>query len=129
MTGPEFRDVIKDLLFDLLGVYTLPGESELKTPAILLIDPGTLAPNNNCSGLEVVINNQPSRSPVTMYRTSELIDTWDVFLVQWDGARTIAEAEARLLTNFVNAKSRPQPVPENKGCLQQCIVKIPQYDT
>jgi hypothetical protein len=79
--------------------------------------------------LEVVINYQCDRSTKTAFGAINVINEWTVFLVQWDGTLTMLEAEEKLLSQFVNAKSRPQPVPENKGCLSQCVVKIPEYDT
>ena len=127
LTPEKFRDSIKNLLNSELGFYTLP--NGITTPAILLIQPGQLAPNNNCSGLEVIINYQCDRSTKTAFGSIDVVNEWTVFLVQWDGPLTMLEAEEKILRQYLNARSRPQPVPENKGCLSQCVVKIPEYDT
>lgn len=126
MNAEGLRDTIAALLEPELGTYTLPSGNQ--TPAISLLSTGDRRPTRDVVGLEVVVFQTPILSnPQPMFDGLRHNNTWQIFLVQWQGDDTLLTAREKLEATFPGIRSMPVPIQKGLECREQLSVKIPDY--
>ncbi|MBD2018662.1 hypothetical protein H6F43_00495 [Leptolyngbya sp. FACHB-36] len=124
MTSEELRNVLKALLVDELGTYSLASGS---VPAIAIRYSGDIVAKQQTSGLEVVIRAQPESAPGYLYGGVQRKRTWQLYLVQRDGKLTLRAAVEKIEAHFVGARSVPIGVEKNLGIREQVSIRIPDF--
>lgn len=117
------RSGLTTLLSSELGTYTL-GNSET-TPAISVRAPGDpRPPYKSVAGLEVVIENIPDTTTLRQYENEELLRTWTVYLIHWDG-QDPSVAAAKIAKNYPGTTFDVLQVPAELGPPRQVRVTVP----
>lgn len=111
MNEIELRTQLQTLLIDDLGYYTFANGAGV-APAIVVQDMNEIISDRTVSGLEVVIFRVPQSAPKTVYGGVQRIRTWQIYLKQWDGDRTLQSAIDKIEQTFPGVRAIPIPVKE-----------------
>jgi hypothetical protein len=124
MTVHEIRDIIKTLLADELGTYTLSKGGT--SPAIYILATGDSIPAEwKVSGLECIIRKQPtSRNSKTTFDGVLRHKNWQLYLCQWQGSNTLDAAIAKLENRFPSLKTFVVSVSEVGEIKEQVSVRF-----
>lgn len=117
------RSGLATLLSSDLGTYTLGNDAT--TPAISVrasYEPRP--PYKSVSGLEVVIEKIPESEALRQYKNEELLRTWVVYLIDWDGGDP-TEAAAKVADEYPGTTITRLQVPPELGPPQQVRITIP----
>lgn len=117
------RAALATALTNHLGTYTLA--NGMTTPAIVVRDPGQgMAAGTTVSGLEVVISSVPELQQEAQYTSSPLVQTWNVFLIDWGGG-DLEGAAAWVQSGFPGTTAVILAVTEEIGPVRQMQLRIP----
>lgn len=117
------RSGLASLLSSDLGTYTLGNNAT--TPAISVRAPyNPRPPYKSVTGLEVVIEQIPESAPVRQYANEELLRSWTIYLIDWDGDDPTAAA-AKIADAYPGTTIDVLQVPPELGPPQQVRMVIP----
>jgi hypothetical protein len=117
------RSGLTTLLAADLGTYLLGNNAE--TPAISVRTPGQgRPPYKAVHGLEAVLEQIPDSSPLRQYSQEELLRTWTVYLLAWDGSDP-TPAAAKIAAAYPGSTLTVLQVPAELGPPRQVRLTIP----
>lgn len=122
MTAEELRDILKTLLAEDLGVYSLESGD---FPAIAVRHSGDVADKQEVSGLEVIVRVEADSNPRYLYGGLQRRRTWQVFLIQRSGPSKLKSAIDKIESRFAGARSVPIKTEKNVEIRAQVSVRIP----
>jgi hypothetical protein len=130
MDAKALRDSLATILSSRIGTYTLANGST--TPAIGVRAAGEArTPGTRVTGLEAVILKEPdlsqddSTSGLTpQYKGSPSFPTWTVFLIQWSGTGSAADAARVVMDTYPGSTFATAGVPVGVGPLNQVRLSI-----
>jgi hypothetical protein len=111
------------LLRDLLGVYKLPDGST--TPAIFVVGRQRLPRDWAVSGVEVTIQEAPSRRAIEMVGDSMQVKSWPVRIINYDHTDTLDIVHDRLLRTWPDCA--PVYIPATDETYDQITVQIRDF--
>lgn len=131
MTDAELRQELEALLSEELGIYSIgtPPNPVSYTPAIVALDEGESLPSDwKVEGLEVVMLRTPiSHRFAGIHGGTNPQKTWQVFLTQYQGERTIDAALIKVGLRFPGTQANPTQINKQKNMLSQQSVRIPDF--
>jgi hypothetical protein len=130
MNAKTLRDSLASILSSRLGTYTLANGST--TPAIGVRAAGEpRAPGTRVTGLEAIIVKEPDLSQEdttsglrVQYKSTPSFPTWTVFLIQWSGTGSAADAARVVMDTYPGSTFTTAGVPVGVGPLNQVRLSI-----
>lgn len=117
------RTDLETLLVDDLGRYTLA--NGVRTPAVAVRATGEPMPaGTRVEGVELVIRRNPDLEPVNAYQREVAVRRWRVFLVDWEGDRTLDQLAGKVVYAYPGSEVETLKVPEGAGPRHQMRVTI-----
>jgi hypothetical protein len=124
MNITQIRENVTDLLSaspNLVGEYTLPDGK--KIPAVYVVGRQSVPKDWKATGLEVIINEFPDRTPTAMVGMVKIVKLWEVRLAQYTTFQgDISLAVDRMIRRFPDATVRY--IPGDDIAYDRCRIMI-----
>jgi hypothetical protein len=122
----QLRDTISQLIPDLLGVYTLPNDTQ--QPALYVSGEHGTPKGWKVTGLEAVIRQYPRQNSRPLVGTVQIDKTWEMTLVNYTASSAVLEeAILRILRHFPDARTSYQSYSDI--AYEQYRILIPDMET